>query len=62
MVTADYYTLTKSALLLFLQYEVENCWHGRPLIKSTTLDLSSQSGAHDLSATIIKVNKVKAIF
>jgi len=40
-------TLTESALLIFL-----HCWHGRPGIEptTTTLDLSSQSGANDLSA------------
>jgi len=31
---------------------LKNCWHGRPGIEptTTTLDLSSQSGAYDLSA------------
>jgi len=30
---------------------LKNCWYGRPEIEPTTLDLSSQSGAYDLSAT-----------
>jgi len=31
---------------------LKNCWHGQPGIEptTTTLDLSSQSGAYDLSA------------
>jgi len=28
-----------------------DCWHGRPGIEPTNLDLNSQSGAYDLSAT-----------
>jgi len=44
-------TLTESALLIFFcNSGLKNCLHGRPGIESTTLDLSSQSGAYDLSA------------
>jgi len=35
----------------FSQSGIENCWHGRPGIEPTTLDINSQSGAYDLSAT-----------
>jgi len=34
---------------------LKNCWHGRPGIESTTLDLSSQSGAYDLSDTVTSI-------
>jgi len=36
----------------FCNQGLKNCWHGRPGIEptTTTLDLSSQSGAYDLSA------------
>jgi len=45
-------TLTESALLIFFcNLGLKNCWHGWPGIEPTTLDLSSQSGAYDLSAT-----------
>jgi len=47
-------TLTESALLIFFcNPGLKNCWHGWPGIEPTTktLDLSSQSGAYDLSAT-----------
>jgi len=47
-------TLTEGALLIFFAIpELKNCWHGRPGIEptTTTLNLSSQSGAYDLSAT-----------
>jgi len=30
---------------------LKNCWNGRLGIEPTTLDLCSQSGAYDLSAT-----------
>jgi len=46
-------TLTESALLIFFAIRgLKNCWHGWPGIEptTTTLDLSSQSGAYDLSA------------
>jgi len=35
----------------FCNPELKNCWHGRPGIEPTTLDLSFQSGAYDLLAT-----------
>jgi len=30
---------------------LKNCWHGQPGIEPTIFDLTSQSGAYDLSAT-----------
>jgi len=33
----------------FCNPALKNCWHGWPGIEPTTLDLSSQSGAYDLS-------------
>jgi len=44
-------TLTESALLIFCNPGLKNCWHGWLGIEPTTLDLSSQSGACYLSAT-----------
>jgi len=38
--------------LIFCNPGLKNCWHGRPGIEPTTLDLNSQSGAYDLSAMI----------
>jgi len=49
MVTADYYSPDWE--WFFCNPELKNCWHGRPGIEPTTLDVSSQSGAYDLSAT-----------
>jgi len=48
-------SLTDGAMVIFLQSEVENCWHERLSIEPTTLDLCSQSGAYDLSATATPV-------
>jgi len=45
-------TLTESALLIFLQSVVKKLLAWQPGIEPTTLDLSSQSGAYDLSATV----------
>jgi len=36
---------------LFCNPALKNCWHGLTGIEPITLDLSSQSGANDLSAT-----------
>jgi len=38
-------------LLIFCNPGLKNYWHGWPGIEPTTLDLCSQSGAYDLSAT-----------
>jgi len=52
MATADYYYLYWELLAnFFCTTGLKNCWHGRPGIEPTTFDLSSQSGAYDLSAT-----------
>jgi len=37
--------------LIFCNLGLKNCWHGRPGIEPITLNLRSQSGANDLSAT-----------
>jgi len=47
MVTAEYYNLVG----FFCYPGLKNCWHVRPGIEPTNLDLSSQSGAYVLSAT-----------
>jgi len=44
-------TLTESTLLIFLQSRVEKLLAWVVGIEPTTLDLSFQSGAYDLSAT-----------
>jgi len=52
VVTADYYYPDWECLVdFFFNPRLKNCWHGRPEIEPTTLDLSSQPGAYDLSAT-----------
>jgi len=53
MATADYYYPDWECLVdFFCNPGLKNCWHGWPGIEptTTTLDLSSQSGAYDLSA------------
>jgi len=52
LVTADYYYPDWGALLIFLQYGVQEslAW---PRIEPTTLDLSSPLGAFDHSAMAI---------
>jgi len=53
MVTADYHYPDWGCLVdIFFNPGLKNCWHGRPGIEFTTLYLSSQSGAYDLSATV----------
>jgi len=50
--TADYYYPDLGCLFDFLcNPGLKNCWHGLLGIKPTTFDLSSQSGAFDLSAS-----------
>jgi len=49
------FTPTESALLIFLQSGVEKLVHRRPQIEPATLDLNSQSGAYDLSATVTPI-------
>jgi len=59
MATADYYYPDWECLVdFFCNPELKNCWHGWPGIEptTTTLDLSSQSVAYDLSATATPVN------
>jgi len=56
MATADYYYPDWECLVdFFCNPGLKNCWHGWPGIEPTTitLDISSQSGAYDLSATAI---------
>jgi len=56
MVTADYYYPDCEYLVdLFLQSGVEKLLAWAAGIEPTTLDLSSQSGAYDLSATATDV-------
>jgi len=51
MVTPDYYYPDWGGLVdFFCNPGLKNCWNGLPGIEPTTLDLSSQSGAYDLSA------------
>jgi len=54
-------TLTESAF--FCNPGLKNCWHGRPGMEptttTTTLDLSSQSGAYDLSTMMSKVERLE---
>jgi len=49
--------MTEGALLIFLQSGVEK-WETCQGIKHTTLDLSPQSGAYDLSATARQPQKI----
>jgi len=54
MATADYHYPDWECLADFFSNPgLKNCWHGWPGIEptTTTLDLSSQSGAYDLSAS-----------
>jgi len=54
MATADYYYPDWECLVdFFCNPGLQNCWHGQPGIEptTTTLYISSQSGAYDLSAT-----------
>jgi len=52
MATADYYYPDWECLVdFFCNPGLKNCWHGWPGIEPPTLDLSSQSGAYDFSAT-----------
>jgi len=47
----DYYYPDCGCLVdFFCNLGLKNCWHGGLGIDPTTLDLSSQSGAYDLSA------------
>jgi len=52
MATADYYypDCKIASLIFFCNSGLKNCWHRLPGIEPTTLDLSSESGAYDLSA------------
>jgi len=52
MVAADYYYPDWECLVdWFCNPVLKNCWHGRPGIELTTLDLCSQSDVYDLSVT-----------
>jgi len=54
MVTADYYYPDWGCLVDFFCFSgLKSCWHRRLGIEPVTLDLSSQSGAYDLSATAL---------
>jgi len=60
-VTADYYYPDWGCLAdFFCDSSLKNCWFGWPGIEPTTLDLSSQSGAYDLSATATLLSKLQA--
>jgi len=66
--TDSYYPDWEYLVNFFFNTGLKHCWHGQLGIEPTTLDLSSQSGAHDLSAKVVfqhqitnKINKVPSV-